>query len=358
MAQLQTDFLRRQAVPLLGYGLVVLLGFGPQRVWGWDYEYHRLVNQLALASLPTNFHAFVRTPEARERIAFLGGEPDRWRNTPDLPLKHFNSPDHYIDLEGLALYGLPATNLSHLRYEFAAQLAAARATKAERFPPIDPLKDADRTKALVGFLPWAITEYYAKLKSQFSYLKAYQQDGTPEEIANAQQNIIYILGVMGHFVGDAAQPLHTTEHHHGWVGPNPRGYSTNYAFHAWIDGGFLDKAGLNRDELFARVRPASLLWKSQPRTPRPDVFPEVMAFILDQHRLVEPLFELDKRGQLTPNGDSAQAGRAFLGQQLLKGGQFLGDLWLTAAEQAPPDAYLKSQLAKRKAARTNSPPRR
>ena len=28
----------------------------------WDYEGHRLVNQLALASLPTNYPAFVRLP--------------------------------------------------------------------------------------------------------------------------------------------------------------------------------------------------------------------------------------------------------------------------------------------------------
>jgi hypothetical protein len=67
----------------------------------WDYEGHRTVNQLALASLPTDFPAFVFSPEARERIAFLAGEPDRWRNTPDLALRHINSPDHFIDLEDL-----------------------------------------------------------------------------------------------------------------------------------------------------------------------------------------------------------------------------------------------------------------
>ena len=48
--------------------------------FAWDYEGHRVVNHAALASLPTNFPAFVLAPEARERIAFLSGEPDRWRN--------------------------------------------------------------------------------------------------------------------------------------------------------------------------------------------------------------------------------------------------------------------------------------
>src|SRR5436190_2249448 len=104
-------------------------------IWAWDYEGHRMVNQLALAALPTNF------------------------------------------------------------------------------PAIDPEKNQDRTKQLVGFLPWTITEYYGKLKSGFSYLKVFEDGGTAEEVANARQNIIYIMGVMGHFVGDASQPLHTTKHY-------------------------------------------------------------------------------------------------------------------------------------------------
>src|SRR5215469_8879521 len=70
----------------------------------WDYEGHRFVNQLALASLQADFPAFVKTPEASERIAFLGGEPDRWRNTADL--NHFNGPDHYFDADQLVDYGI------------------------------------------------------------------------------------------------------------------------------------------------------------------------------------------------------------------------------------------------------------
>ena len=92
----------------------------------WDYEGHRIVNQIALASLPTNFPVFTFTRAARERIAFLVGEPDRWRNTTDLPLKHFNGPDHYLDFEELADVGLGVTNLSHFRYEFVTQLALGR----------------------------------------------------------------------------------------------------------------------------------------------------------------------------------------------------------------------------------------
>jgi len=316
----------------------------------WDYDGHRLVNQLALASLPTNFPAFVADAAAKERIAFLAGEPDRWRNTPDLSLKHCNAPDHYLDIDDLPVHGLEPASLSPFRYEFTAQILAARAAHADKFPPIDPAKDADRTKALVGFLPWTITEQYAKLKSAFSYLKALEAEGTPEEVGNAHQNIIYLMGVMGHFVGDGAQPLHTTKHFNGWVGDNPRGYTTNKTFHAWIDGGYVQRSGLKREDLFSKVRPARLVSSVESQGIHTNVFPVVMTYLLDQFKLVGPLYELEKEGKLSSTGEVSRSGHDFIAAQMVKGGQMLGDLWLTAWHYAPPDIYLKAQLAKRKLA--------
>ena len=329
-------------------GLALIFFLGPVKGFAWDYEGHRLVNQLALAALPTNFPAFIRTPEAQERIAFLGGEPDRWRNTSDLPLKHFNSPDHFIDLEDLALYRLKPSSLSHFRYEFAAQLAVARAANPRAFPPINATNDLDHTKALIGFLPWTITEYYSKLKSAFSYLKTFEEAGTAEEIANARENVIFFMGVMGHFVGDATQPLHTTRNFNGWVDRNPRGYTTNRNIHAWIDGGYFHKFGIfSVAELQSRLRPAQLLWPD-PKAHHDDIFREVMQFIVEQHRQVEPLYQLEKEGKLGGEGEGGLSGRAFLGDQLVKAGQMLGDLWYSAWQQAPTDAYLHTQLLKRK----------
>src|SRR3954452_22487738 len=140
----------------------------------WDYEGHRIVNQLALASLPTNFPAFVREPANAERVAFLAGEPDRWRNSPDLPLKHVNGPDHYIDLEQLNDYGLRPESLPMFRYDFIGELANIRKQHPDKFPAVTA-KNEDHTRELVGLLPWAITENYSKVKSGFSYLKAFQQ---------------------------------------------------------------------------------------------------------------------------------------------------------------------------------------
>jgi len=314
----------------------------------WDYAGHRIVNQLALAGLPADFPSFVKTPEAAARIAFLAGEPDRWRNVADLPLQHDNKPDHYLDMEDLADAGLPLDKLSEFRYVFAAQLSAARAAHPEKFAAIDPDKNKDHVRELIGFLPWAITENYGKLKSAFSYLKTYEQYGTPEEVANAQANAIYVMGVMGHYVGDGAQPLHTTKHNNGWVGDNPHHYTTWTRFHAWIDGGFIGKIKLTEADLLPHVRPAHLLGKS-PATDRDPIFTDVLSYLASSNAEVEPLYKLDLTGALKPDAPDSPAapGRVFIGEQLLKGGEMLSSIWLTAYQKAEPDVYLRTQLLKR-----------
>ena len=318
------------------------------RAGAWDYELHRLVNELALASLPANFPAFVREPAAHERIAFLAGEPDRWRNTADATLRHVNSPEHFLDLEDLEPYGLTPATVSVFRHEFVAQLAVVRARDPSKFPGADPAKDADHNRWLPGLLPWRITEDYAKLKSVFSYLKTYEQyGGTADEIANARADAVYVMGVMGHFVGDAAQPLHTTRNYNGWVMANPHGYTTNRTFHGWIDGGYIGKVGLERAPIFARVRPAKPVWERLTGGPHDNVFPVTMAFLNEQFGEMEKTYRLEKEGRLSGDGERGLEGRTFIAQQLLRGGQMLGDLWFTAWESAPIDNYLRSQLAQR-----------
>jgi len=202
----------------------------------------------------------------------------------------------------------------------------------------------------MGFVPWTIVEWQGKLKSEFSYWKAFQNyGGTPEEIANAQENILYVMGVMGHFVGDAAQPLHATIHHHGWVGKNPNGYTTNTTFHGWIDGGYFRKTGgLKAESLFAKIQPAKIV--GDPTKPD-DLFRQVMNYLVETGTLVEPLYQLQKSEKLSGEGEIGLQGRPFLESQIVRGGQMLGNLWYSAWQQATEDKYLIRQLNDRKAAK-------
>src|ERR1017187_575936 len=338
-------------IPASALAILAFLQLSAQLAVAWGYEGHLTGNLLGLASFPTNFHAFVQEPAATERIGFLAGEMDRWRNTPDLPLRHYSFPDHYMDMEELADYGLKPEMLPIFRYDFIAQLALIRQAHPDKFPEPDAAGNQDHVRGLVGLLPWGIAESIGKLKSGFSYLKGYEEAGTPEEIANAQANIIYVMGVMGHMVGDAGQPLHTTIHHHGWVGDNPHNYTTSRGFHSWIDGGFFNKnGGADLAALKSKLRPAQLVTING-RTAKPEeTFQVAILFLIEQNKQVEPLYQLDKDGKLSGESEKGLEGKTFLEGQLLKSGQLLGDFWFTAWQQAPPDSFLKGQLARRKRA--------
>ena len=338
----------RSSLVLMG----VLLA-APAAVRAWDYAGHRIVNEIALRSLPADFPAFVREPNNAERVAFLAGEPDRWRNAPDPILRQSGGSwtDHFFDLEQVPAAGLDLAKVSSFRYDFILQFAAGRATHPENFTPFDVARNSDHTREWPGFAPWAIAEYQAKLKSVFGALKVFEELGTPVEIANAQANALYVMGVMGHYVGDCAQPLHTTIHHNGWVGPNPNGYGTQGGIHSWIDGGFIDKAGITTATFVPRIAPAqplSLVARADGRDP---FFVAVMDYLLEQNKLVEPLYALDKAGKFRiETAPPTPEGRAFVEGQLLKGGQMLAAIWLTAWRNAPADTYLRGELVKRQTA--------
>jgi hypothetical protein len=319
-------------------------------VRAWDYEGHRIINQLALASLPKEYPQFVHAVAHAERVAFLAAEPDRWRNAPDLPLKQSGGSwtDHFCDLEYLPAAGINLDTVTSFRYDFIVQFAAGRAANVKNFTPIDPAKNADHTAEWPGFAPWAITEYFGRLRSAFSYLKVFEELGTPDEIMNAQANILYVMGVMGHYVGDLAQPLHTTKHFNGWVGDNPKGFTTWRGLHSWVDGGIVGKAQIKAPQLVSRIRGAEAI----PLATRPDardpLFVAVFEYLRAQHRHVEQLYQLEKDGKLG-HGEQTMSPEAktFIETRLVEGGQMLGAIWLTAYRNAGPDTYLRSALIKR-----------
>jgi hypothetical protein len=336
---------RPTAVLFLLTSLVV-----PHLVHAWGDEGHRMVNQLALAALPKDFPEFARAPGNAERVVFLANVPDRWRNA-DPYLKQVGGAweDHFLDIEQLPLAGLDPKTVPSLRLNFALVFAAGRAAHSEKFAAIDPATNLDHTKEWAGFAPWGMAEGFHRLRAAFGYLKAFEElGGTPDEIANAKADVVYAMGVLGHYVGDCAQPLHTTMHHNGWVGPNPNGYSTWPGFHAWIDSGFITKAGITPPDLLPRMKPAEPLALGVREDGRDPFFCAMMDYIIAQNELVEPLYKLEKAG-LMGHGDQpvTPEARAFIEARLQTGADMLARVWVTAWKTAPVDTYLRTQLARR-----------
>ncbi len=80
------------------------------------------------------------------------------------------------------------------------------------------------------------------------------------------------------------------------------------------------------------------------------MFKSIAAYLAEQNKLVEPLYQLDKAGGLSGEGETGMQGRPFLEGQIVKGGQMLGNIWYTAWLESPEDPYLAKQLQQRNAA--------
>ncbi len=294
---------------------------------GWDGEGHRTVTVLALDGLPPQAPAWLREASARSRIAYESVEPDRWRSTATYPMAHENSPDHYIDIEDLAGFDLSLETLPPFRYEALEAMVLARRLSPEKAPPYDPSTDRDHSRKWPGYLPYAIAEHYAKLQSSFQTLRILERNSDSarsDEIEAARANVVYEMGILSHFVGDAAQPLHTTRHFNGWVGDNPQGYTSARSFHAYVDGALLAQHDVRYDTLRGQV---SFDRRIDPKAPWNDIIEHIRR----SFRQVEPLYKLEKEGSL-----KEAAGKQWLVARLNDGAAMLNAMYWAAYTSSEP----------------------
>jgi len=309
----------------------------------WDAYGHRMITRAALDALPTELPAFLRDDAIKIEVAFNSNEPDRLRNILEPAITHVNGPDHYLNIEKLDQYGLTLRTLPSLRYDYLAALAVARDRHPDKVEPYRAERDPKRANEWPGFLPWAMAENYGRLVSAFRTLRVASAmaervegsaDATKEQLAardaeveRARRVIVVQIGLLSHFVGDAAQPLHTTIHYNGWTRENPSGFTESRKFHNYIDGGAIS---LHKIDL-ADLKAADL--------PRHDigleVWPAIIAHIERGFDRVTPLYELQKSGEL-----NKEAGKKFLIERLCDGSAMLRDLiaaaW-KASEVQPKD---------------------
>jgi hypothetical protein len=293
----------------------------PAPARAWNAHGHRIITYLALDGLPANAPQWLRDEQVRHRIAHQSGEPDRWRGWPAAVLGHTNKPDHYLDIELLEQFGLTLETVPPLRNEYLRAMAVSKHLHPEKVDPYDAGGDPDRSREWPGFLPHAICEHYARLQACFMQVRILERIGDPNRAfqeVQARENAIYHMGMLSHFVGDAAQPLHTTKHYNGWVGDNPGGYTTDRGFHAYIDGGVLELHSIT----YGSVRPHV---SYTVRVNRSDPWADVLALLRRSFDCVEPLYRLDRDGELRQ-----EAGRQFITERLADASATLAALYAAA----------------------------
>jgi hypothetical protein len=276
---------------------------------GWWDRGHFITGQAAAEALPPEMPAFFR--DAAAQITYLNYEPDRWKESAerkaDQALNGASSPEHYMDMEYVpaALLALPN------RFEFMLALA----------------KQKKMSGGQTGMLPFRIVELFQTIRINF---RLWRNAPNPTTRGWIEARIIDDAGVLGHYVGDASNPLHTTMHHNGWVGKkNPNKFTTDNTLHARFEGKFVE-AQITVADVRPRVR-AEARVIAQPRQ-------EIVKFINESHAQVEPLYRLEQQEKFTET-TTAPSHKTFVVDRLAAGATFLRDLWwtayITSAEPAP-----------------------
>jgi hypothetical protein len=291
--------------------LIALFGcFQPAPIaHAWGNEGHRLINRLAISSLPSDVPAFLRSDAALEEIEYLGPEPDRWRSPAEPELNAAQAPEHFLDLEPAdALGPLPRNRL-----DFEAKVFAS-GQRPEK----------------IGLQPWQTTEVWERLKAALREYRRLSAAG--QNTRSVEQAAIFYAGWLGHYVGDGAQPLHTTIQYNGWVGPNPNGYTIEHKIHWQFEGPFIG-ANISAPQVEPKMTP--------PRAIEGDIFSVYVAYLRQSETQVERVYQLEKAGGFVGAGSSES--RDFAAARLAAGASMLRDMVLTAwleSAKPVPDPYI------------------
>jgi hypothetical protein len=264
-----------------------------------------MINRLAASSLPADAPAFLRVPAAINEIEYLGPEPDRWRSHAEAELSAAQAPEHFIDLEPADALG----PLPHSRIDFEASVFAS-GQRPEK----------------IGLQPWEATEVWERLKAA---LREYRSEAAAgQDTHSVEQVAIFYAGWLGHYVGDASQPLHTTIKYNGWMGPNPNGYTTDHKIHWQFEGPFVG-ANIHSAEVQAKMTPLNTI--------QGDIFVSYVAYLRHTATYVEKVYLLEKAGGFT--GTGTDESRDFTAARLAAGASMLRDMlytaWLESAKPVP-----------------------
>jgi hypothetical protein len=261
----------------------------------WGPDGHEYINQNAALKAPIGtegFPSFFRSEQSIRIITHNGSEPDRWKRFPGYKRHDGHSIAHYINFDSIQD---PPEARDHI---IAIQMYQEKGLDSR----------------VVGLLPYSIIETYEKLKVSFSEYRSAVKRGA--NTGPIEFNILYYAGLLGHYVGDGSQPLHTTLHHHGWVGENPKGRAMDEGIHRRFEVAFVSH--IKAEDFQARINNPSHLH---------DPFTEIVDYLKRTYAYMEKVYELDKAGAISePTPESLR----FVQERLAAASQMLINLWYTA----------------------------
>jgi len=246
---------------------------------GWGERGHYTINRAAVRAIPDDGPAFLRAHE--DWIVYLSIIPDSWRRPSERFLKILEDPNHGWFREQFAFM----KDVPRSRYEFVLALDAEH----RRLVATGDAKAAALTNVRwTGTLPYAAIESYEQMVTGMRRYRDAKAKGQDTRLVELE--IASYMGRLGHYVGDGAQPQHDSVHHDGWVGDNPKGYTTDPRVHGRFESQFVDAIGLSSDDVQKDVPAATVI---------DDPFDAVLAHVDDAGARVAEVYKLDKSGALS-----------------------------------------------------------
>ncbi|MCO8028876.1 S1/P1 Nuclease [Brevundimonas diminuta] len=304
--------MNRQVKRLMISAAALMLVAAPAvQVEAWGSSGHRVIGVAAMRHLPGDLPAFLRTAGAAADVGEYSREPDRWKGAGQ-PHDRERDTAHFVDMDDqgrvMDARGMTMADLPRLKSEYDAALIRAGL-------------DVDKA----GYLPYAIMDAWQNLERDFAYWRVLSAAEAREpdlakqawyraDRQRREQLILRDIGVLSHFVGDAAQPHHTTIHFNGWAGEtNPERFTTSRRTHGDFEGAFTSRT-LRQDAVEAAMIPMSIEGF--------DVRARTASHLNATLATVIPFYRMEKAGAFK---DTDPRGAVFVTERLAAGASELRD---------------------------------
>lgn len=181
--------------------------------WGWGGRGHDSICEVAVHLVKdASLKDFLKS--RGYMMGHLCNVPDtQWRSL-DSKLTAAGNPTHYIDPEIVG--AIPKTLSLDLK-----KLKKEHTGKTNQFEPQKKIFNVPRE---MGTAWWRVDQFMrevVKLKPKFAKASPPQNKAEEQSESLPYNQAVYefmtLIGVMGHYVGDLAQPLHNTADYDGWA---------------------------------------------------------------------------------------------------------------------------------------------
>jgi hypothetical protein len=313
--------------------LCLIVHSGPSLAWG--ERGHDLITRIAVQNLKsqsTNNPAIMKPFASRDHmLSHLSNTPDIVWRAPYMSKEDRaeNYPTHFINLE--KSYDEIAS-VNDIDRDFASYAKRA-STKG-----FNAAKDA-------GTAPWRALQLYDLMSTA---LKQAGKANNNDDMISATNDALLYAGLMSHFIGDLANPHHTTSNHDGQL-------TGNTGLHAYFESDVVSVLPMKLASQIDRTSKASLLHKtifknkSKQDTKQLLMDPQELVFGLvfnsfsnvdklrkldDRYSLIEKSTEKRTRAKRKPPESVAKHYNRFVIERLSVGAAVLSQLWFLAWQTA------------------------